>query len=55
MVKSCKGHVPLDTLHLLVAVMAHGTDIGDGNGAAGLLTSARMTFHWLRHVFADGA
>ena len=49
-----KRHILTDTLGLLVAVVVHTADIQDRDGAPGVLTSIRVSFPWLRHVFADG-
>ena len=54
-IKGRKRHVVTDTLGLLIAVMIHGTDIQDRDGAPNLLASIRKAFPWLRHLFADGA
>ena len=50
-----KRHIVTDTLGLLIAIMVHGADIQDRDGAPGLLASIRKAFPWLRHLFADGA
>ena len=54
-VKGRKRHIVTDTLGLLIAVMVHGADIQDRDGAPSLLASIRKAFPWLRHLFADGA
>lgn len=48
-VKGRKRHIVTDTLGLLIAIMVHGADIQDRDGAPG------QTFPWLQHLFADGA
>ncbi len=49
-----KRQIITDTGGLLVAVLVHGADIQDRDGAPALLASIRSLFPWLRHVFADG-
>jgi transposase len=54
-VKGRKRHILVDTLGLLVAVIVHGANIQDRDGAVPLVKSIRHLYPWLRHLFADGA
>jgi len=53
-IKGRKRHILVDTAGHLVGLEVHAADIQDRDGAAGLLTSIRSLYPWLRHVFADG-
>ena len=50
-----KRHILTDTNGLLVAAIVHKANTQDRDGAVPLLTSVRLPFPWLRHLFADGA
>jgi hypothetical protein len=52
-IKGRKRHIT-DTNGFLVGVVVHSANIQDRDSAAGVLTSVRHSFPWLRHVFADG-
>ncbi len=54
-IKGRKRHIVTDTLGLLVALVVHGADIQDRDGAPLVLRAMRRSFPWLRHLFADGA
>jgi transposase len=54
-VKGRKRHILVDTLGLLLAVIVHGANIQDRDGAVPLVKSIRHLYPWLRHLFADGA
>ncbi|MFS8036740.1 IS5 family transposase [Xanthobacter sp. AM11] len=53
-IKGRKRHIVTDTLGHLVALVVHGADIQDRDGAVAVLDSVRHRYPWLRHVFADG-
>lgn len=53
-IKGRKRHILTDTLGHLVALVVHGADIQDRDGAVAVLDSVRHRYPWLRHVFADG-
>ena len=53
-IKGRKCHIVTDTLGLMVAVVVHGADVQDRDGAPEVLKSIRARWPWLRHVFADG-
>ena len=52
-IKGRKRHILTDTTGKLTAVNVHEANIQDRDSAVPLLTSARNTWPWLRHVFAD--
>ena len=54
-VKGRKRHILADTTGLLLAVIAHGANIQDRDGAVALIASKRDLYPWLRHLFADSA
>ncbi len=49
-----KRHIVTDTLGHLVAIVVHGADVQDRDGAVEVLNSIRHPHPWLRHVFASG-
>ena len=53
-IKGRKRHIVTDTLGCMLAVVVHGADIQDRDGATIVLKSMRYRFPWLRHIFADG-
>ena len=54
-VKGRKRHILTDTGGLLVAVVVHGAEIQDRDGAPAVFAAIPRHFPRLRHVFADGA
>ena len=54
-VKGRKRHILTDTGGLLVALVFHGADVQDRDGAPAVLAAVPRQFPRLRHVFADGA
>ena len=54
-VKGRKRHILTDTGGLLVALVVHGADVQDRDGAPAVLAAVPRQFPRLRHVFADGA
>jgi len=54
-IKGRKRHIVTDTLGLLIALVVHGADVQDRDGAPAVLKSIRYSFPWLRHLFADAA
>lgn len=53
-----KRHIVVDTLGLLLAVVVHGADIQDYDGAVlvlGVLGKLKARFHRLKVIFADSA
>lgn len=48
-------HILVDTMGLLLAVIVHGANIQDRDGAVPLIQSMRDLYPWLRHLFADSA
>lgn len=54
-VKGRKRHILVDTMGLLLAVIVHGANIQDRDGAVPLIQSMRDLYPWLRHLFADSA
>ena len=53
-IKGRKRHIVTDTEGHLVGLQVHQADIQDRDGAVGVLSSIRLLYPWLRHVFADG-
>ncbi len=53
-IKGRKRHIVTDTEGHLVGLQVHAADIQDRDGAVGVLSSIRLLYPWLRHVFADG-
>ena len=54
-VKGRKRHILTDTGGLLVAVVVHGAEIQDRDGATAVFAAIPRHFPRPRHVFADGA
>lgn len=48
-----KGHVLVDTLGLLMAVVDHPADVQDRDGASLVLDAIRGRFHRLKKIWAD--
>jgi len=53
-VKGRKRHIITDTNGFMVALVVHGANIQDRDGAVPVLQSIRRFYPFLRHVFADG-
>ena len=53
-IKGRKRHIVTDTEGHLVGLQVHQADVQDRDGAVGVLSSIRLLYPWLRHVFADG-
>jgi transposase len=53
-IKGRKRHIVTDTEGHLVGLQIHAADIQDRDGAIGVLSSIRLLYPWLRHLFADG-
>lgn len=53
-IKGRKRPIVTDTLGFMLAVVVHGADIQDRDGATAVLKSLHHPFPWLRHIFADG-
>jgi len=49
-----KRHILVDTMGLLLAIIVHGADIQDRDGAKRVLEQARLSFTRLKLIWADG-
>ena len=49
-----KRHIVVDTLGLLLAVVVHGAEVQDRDGAKLVLEKLRRRFPRLKRIWADG-